>query len=247
MMTPLWRFCRLSIGMCVLSISFAQEGRASHNCAAHVAHYEKHHRIPAGLLHAISKVESGRRDNTGRVVAWPWTVNAKGKGYYFPSKEAAIAAVRALQFKGIKSIDVGCMQVNLYHHPHAFKTLNDAFDVEKNVAYAASFLTSLKVEHASWSAAVSHYHSANPMYHIPYRKNVLAVWNRDRKTGDVLLAAGSFETHGLSSSRVNRLRRLSTTRKAIHMVNAAHSSTSQGVVRRVTRAASAHIRRVSSR
>ena len=38
------------------------------------------------LLQTIAVVESGRWDNLqNRYVAWPWTVNAQGKGYYFAS------------------------------------------------------------------------------------------------------------------------------------------------------------------
>jgi len=151
----------------------------SHNaCSPHLIHHENQRAIPAGLLQAISRVESGRKTPTGQVRAWPWTVNAQGQSYYFATKEAAIAAVQAMLFKGIKSIDVGCMQVNLYHHPRAFKNLDDAFDPAQNVAYAALFLNQLKNEHGSWHTAVAHYHSANPVFHIPYRKSVLAAWRR---------------------------------------------------------------------
>jgi hypothetical protein len=45
--------------------------------------------------------------------AWPWTVTAHGRGQFYPSKQAAIAAVRKLKAKGVKNIDGGCMQVNL--------------------------------------------------------------------------------------------------------------------------------------
>ena len=44
-------------------------------------------------------------------------MNAEGVGTYYPSKAAAIAAVEALQARGVQSADVGCMQVNLLHHP----------------------------------------------------------------------------------------------------------------------------------
>lgn len=135
--------------------------------------------IPSGLLHAISKVESGRKTAAGKIVAWPWTINVQGTGYYYPTKEEAIAAVRTFQQRGIQSIDVGCMQVNLYHHPDAFASLEQAFDPEENVAYAASFLLKLKDNHASWHKAVAHYHSANPVHHQPYQKAVFYVWDNE--------------------------------------------------------------------
>lgn len=215
------------------------------NCAVHVAQYEKHHNIPSGLLHAISKVESGRKDDTGRLVAWPWTVNAEGQGYYFPSKEAAITAVQKMQLKGVKSIDVGCMQVNLYYHPHAFENLNDAFDPDKNVAYAARFLTGLKNEHASWRTAVAHYHSANPIHHIAYRQNVLGVWDRDLKREGISLA-GIFERE-TSPALPSRLRRY-TSGKTLRLTQATFTPASYKGVRRVPRIVeSSHIRKPPSR
>ena len=170
--------------------------------------YEKQHAIPTGLLHAISKAESGLKDVKGRLVPWPWTINVRGQGYYFPTKQEAIAAVQAMQAKGIESIDVGCMQVNLYYHPKAFKTLEDAFEPSKNVAYAAHFLDRLKKDHNCWYRAMAHYHSANPIHHIPYQKTVLRIWNRDGKAGAVL-AAGIFSQHP-PFPPVSHIRRLGT-------------------------------------
>jgi hypothetical protein len=93
--------------------------------------------IPPHLLAAIGRVESGRRDpQSGGWNPWPWTVNAEGEGFFFDTKEQAIAAVRTMQARGTRSIDVGCMQVNLMHHPDAFGSLEQAFDPASNAAYA---------------------------------------------------------------------------------------------------------------
>ena len=91
-------------------------------CEAIIARAERRHGIPARLLRAISLAETGRRDpRTKAMIAWPWAVNAGGKGYYFETKAKAMAAVRRLRAKGARNIDVGCMQVNLMHHPKAFR------------------------------------------------------------------------------------------------------------------------------
>ncbi len=216
-----------------------QEARIFLNhCAPHIIQYEVRHNIPNGLLNAISKVESGRKDHTGKIVPWPWTIGSAGKSFYFPTKEAAISAVRQMQNKGIKNIDVGCMQVNLHYHPEAFKNLHDAFDPEKNVAYAARFLRNLKNAHASWHKAVAHYHSANPVYHIPYRKNVFGIWNKDMKNGNVHLAAAVLDSLDPSSQQlpqVNRIRRL-TGRKSLNLAQGTFvPSVLRGDVRRVSR------------
>lgn len=146
-------------------------------CAAAVAAQEARSGIPKRLLTAISLVESSRWDaETGKSVAWPWTVTAEGKGRFFPTKGAAIAAVRRLQAKGVASIDVGCMQVNLHYHPQAFASLDEAFDPERNAAYGAKFLTDLKRDHGSWQRAVQHYHSSTADRRIPYQQKVYAAW-----------------------------------------------------------------------
>ena len=115
------------------------------------------------LLQIIAVVESGKWDNLqNRFVAWPWTVNIKGKGHYFASKEEAIAAVKEAQAKGIKSIDVGCMQINMKYHGKAFSSIEDALDPLKNVQYSAKFLRTLyKSSGRDWKVAARRYHSRN--------------------------------------------------------------------------------------
>lgn len=135
--------------------------------------------IPRHLLTAISLAETGRWNPQRReMFAWPWTVTAKGKGKYFPTKQAAIDEVKKLQAAGTKSIDVGCMQVNLYYHPRAFANLNEAFDPQTNAAYASRFLTGLHKETRSWAMAAGNYHSSNPVKNLPYRTKVLSLWEK---------------------------------------------------------------------
>ena len=122
-------------------------------------------------------MKSGKWDDeSGKSVAWPWTVTAEGKGRFFPTKAAAIAAVRRLQARGVSSIDVGCMQVNLFYHPDAFKSLDAAFDPNHNAAYGAKFLADLKHDQGSWQRAVQHYHSSTAERRIPYQRKVYAAW-----------------------------------------------------------------------
>lgn len=120
--------------------------------------------IPAELLRAVSHVESGRYLG-GAMNPWPWTINVEGRGYVFKTKQEAIKAVEKFQHKGAKSIDVGVMQINLKHHPHAFRNLEEAFDPQLNIAYGAKFLKQLFAQHKSWNAAIGHYHSACPKFH----------------------------------------------------------------------------------
>jgi hypothetical protein len=144
-------------------------------CDSLIRRYEADHDIPHKLLTAISLVESGRKVGNS-VVAWPWTINANKKSYVFSTKKEAIGMVHKLRQIGITSIDVGCMQVNLKQHPHAFPTLEAAFDPETNIAYAAKFLKTKKMNKGSWGKAVAHYHSSTVKVHLPYKAKVLKTW-----------------------------------------------------------------------
>lgn len=147
-------------------------------CARAIGAVERSSGTPLKLLDAISMVESGRWDAARRArFAWPWTIYAEGKGRFFATKRAAIAAVRRLRKHGVESIDVGCMQVNLYHHPDAFRDLQDAFDPIANVTYAAGFLVRLRHTTRSWTRAVAHYHSSERSRGGPYWLKVRLAWN----------------------------------------------------------------------
>ena len=95
----------------------------------------------------------------------------------FASKQQAVDAVRALQAQGVRSIDVGCMQVNLMHHPNAFASLDAAFDPTANALYAARFLNSLYGISGSWVQATAAYHSQTPAIGADYQQRVMARWD----------------------------------------------------------------------
>jgi Transglycosylase SLT domain len=158
-------------------------------CRAAVAVAEREAGLPPALLAAIARVESGRRDPaTGAVHPWPWTINAEGRGSLFPTKAAAIAAVRQLQAQGVRSIDVGCMQVNLVHHPDAFPSLEAAFDPLTNARYAARFLTELQATRNDWMQSAGNYHSQTPDRAEGYRGLVAAAWAAERQGGPAALS-----------------------------------------------------------
>jgi len=138
--------------------------------------------MPEYLLTAIAKVESGRwHADAQEKLAWPWTVTAEGQGRHLPSKAAAMAEVAALRGRGVTSIDVGCMQINLRHHPKAFADLDAAFDPASNVGYAVQLLHSLRQEWGSWTRAVGNYHSNTPTLSGPYRVKVFRALFEERR------------------------------------------------------------------
>jgi hypothetical protein len=182
-------------------------------CRAAIDAAERGSGIPPHLLAAISRVESGRRDPaTGDWHPWPWTINAEGTGSFYDTKAQAIAAVRALQAQGVQSIDVGCAQINLMHHPTAFPNLETAFDPQANEAYAAKFLKELFATTGDWNKAVALYHSATPELAADYQHKVLAVWPEETRlagsTGPSLLAQAWGATLSAAPPGFTRVLRL---------------------------------------
>jgi hypothetical protein len=167
---------RATLSAALLLVATAT-ARAEPDCRAEAAAAERAQGVPEGLLAAIGIVESGRRDPlTGHVAPWPWSVNEAGIDHVFASRDEAVAYVARRQALGVRSLDVGCFQVNLLHHPNAFATLEEAFDPAANARYAARFLSELAARSGSWTAAVGFYHSATPELAEPYRAAVLARW-----------------------------------------------------------------------
>ncbi|MCP5433578.1 MAG: lytic transglycosylase domain-containing protein [Alphaproteobacteria bacterium] len=163
---------------------------ASGVCRAAAVAIEAETGLPAHLLISISRTETGRRTRSGASLgAWPWTLHAEGESYYFETREEAVAAARRLEARGVRSIDVGCMQINLMHHPDAFAALEEAFDPLVNVAYAAGFLRDLKARYGSWEQAVARYHSADPERYEIYEARVARVMEEERSAADSCAAA----------------------------------------------------------
>ena len=141
-------------------------------CASAIARIEPASGLPPGLLLAIALVETGRAVPGGGVQPWPWSWNAAGRGGVAANMQGAVAAVTALRASGVRSIDVGCMQINLLHHPTAFATLEEAFDPVANVRYAATFLARLRAGQPDWEAAIGRFHSGDAARGDAYQRRV---------------------------------------------------------------------------
>ena len=157
----------------------------SHACDRAAKRAEAKWHLPPGLLAAIGVVESGRGGlGSALPVAWPWTINAGGRGLSLSSKEVAVAAVRAFQMAGVQMIDIGCFQVDLFFHPQAFATLDAAFDPDANADAAARILTRSHLG-SSWQTAVALYHSAVPARGRQYLRHVELTWPQAAKRSEL--------------------------------------------------------------
>jgi len=156
-------------------------GKKGDVCAQATSRAERAGGVPSHLLRAISLAETGRWDDKRRAsFAWPWTVTSGGEGRYYASKDEAVAEVRKLSARGVRNIDVGCMQVNLLYHKDAFASFEEAFEPSTNTNYAARFLKELYASSGSWTTAAGFYHSRNPANNRPYRLKVIRLWNEAR-------------------------------------------------------------------
>jgi hypothetical protein len=168
-----------------LALAFPIAGRAAPSweeqqsalCTAAIATAEQRSALPPGLLGTIARVESGRPIATmSDVRAWPWTINADGAGLFFESRAAALAWATQGVGRGVRLMDVGCLQVNLQAHPAAFRSMEEAFDPVANADYAARFLRALATEaNGDWNVATGMYHSRTPDLAAAYRNRVAAM------------------------------------------------------------------------
>lgn len=184
-------------------------------CQNHFSFYEKNNNLPKSLLHSISLTETGIWSSTHRKkVPWPWSINANGKSYILPTKDDAVKKVKALQKRGIKSIDIGCMQVNLFYHKNAFASIEQGFDPEHNIKYAAYFLRELYEKHKNWHHAIAFYHSSKPGPQSEYLKKVLSFYPnlRNPKKPKPIV---SVRTGTYSSPKEKQKRIISISRKSM--------------------------------
>jgi hypothetical protein len=125
--------------------------------------------VPVEVLHAIALTETGRKSGD-RLRPWPWAINREGEGFWFASREEALAFAQASIAAGRPSFDVGCVQINYRWHGHAFPSIDAMLDPEWTATYAAQFLRTLYEERGSWSEAAGAYHSLTPDHAVPYRE-----------------------------------------------------------------------------
>ncbi|MBW3097356.1 transglycosylase SLT domain-containing protein [Pseudohoeflea sp. DP4N28-3] len=110
--------------------------------------------VPAGILHSVGLIESGRRG-----VLHPYALNIAGRTVFAESRQQALREFKRARAQGQDLIDLGCMQINYHYHGAEFASPADMLDPEQNVDYAARFLHKLHQRHQSWTMAVARYHA----------------------------------------------------------------------------------------
>jgi soluble lytic murein transglycosylase-like protein len=123
-------------------------------CEREMARAAQLYGIPLGILYAVGLTETGRRGTL-----YPYALGAEGQTVFAKDMEDAIASFEAMRHRGVKLIDLGCMQINHYYHGEKFDSVRTMFNPAKNVDYAARFLKELKQREGNWTMAVARYNA----------------------------------------------------------------------------------------
>lgn len=138
------------------------------------AYEARAHGIPATVLYAIALTESGRRWADGRVYPWPWTLNVAGRGERYATRQEAHAALLSHLQRGVRSIDVGLMQINWAAHGAKLGTPWNALEPYHNLRIGAKILLEQYQRSGDWTHAIGRYHAPNnPDRAAGYRRKVL--------------------------------------------------------------------------
>lgn len=132
----------------------SEAGSTQGMCERHILHSSKKFNVPVGILYAVGLTETGKKGSLH-----PFALNVEGRSYFASSKSEALRTFANAKARGADLIDVGCMQINHYWHKSAFSSVDEMFEPEKNVSYAAKFLQQLRRKEGSWTLAVARYHA----------------------------------------------------------------------------------------
>ncbi|MFM2666642.1 hypothetical protein [Vibrio mediterranei] len=119
-----------------------------------VAH---HYALPKTVLYSLALTESQVALQNGQTRPWPWTLNVKGKPYFYDSAEEACQALTRFLTQ-TESVDIGLTQHNWYWQKSYFQRPCDVFQPRKNLEHAARLLWEGKQKYGSWVKAAGYFH-----------------------------------------------------------------------------------------
>ncbi|MBL8586914.1 MAG: transglycosylase SLT domain-containing protein [Methylobacteriaceae bacterium] len=147
----------------------AAASAASTICESAMQEAARRHAVPIGVLYAVGLTETGRRGSLQ-----PYAMNIAGAAYFARDLADALRKFEEARARGVRLIDVGCMQINHHYHARNFPSVTAMFDPARNVDYAARFLNRLHASERSWTLAVARYH-AGPHNDPAQKRYVCAV------------------------------------------------------------------------
>lgn len=138
------------------------------------------YRVDPYLIYAVALQESNRKsERKNYIKPHPYTLNCKGKSYYFSDYESAEKKLKELLKKG-QSVDVGLMQINTFWHRDKIPEGREEIllDPLANVALGATILKKSLKSSENPCLAVGHYHSWNDNLASPYGCKVLKIYKK---------------------------------------------------------------------
>ncbi len=138
-------------------------------CEKELVRASAKYQIPLPILYAVGLTETGVNGKMH-----PFTMYIEGKDVQPKTLSEALAIFREANGRGVKLIDIGCMQANWYWHRAEFPSLEAMFDPRQNVEQAARFLQELKKRHGTWTMAAARY-NAGPNNDVAQKRYVCRV------------------------------------------------------------------------
>jgi hypothetical protein len=129
------------------------------------------------ILYAVALVESSQI-NEHLAAPWPWALNRQGRPIIPSSRLEARGILNEALNKGIRSIDVGLMQVNVRWNGHRVHRPDDLLDPETNIRIGADVLTeAIDSAPGDLALGIGRYHTGwrNDADAYRYGRRVLAI------------------------------------------------------------------------
>ena len=143
----------LVLSMLIPTVSLAQRVPTGYHRIA------SQYQIPATVLYAVALTESGKAIDQRIYRPWPWTLNVAGQPKRFKSHSAACLEIKHQLTNGVRSIDIGLMQINWRWNKQRLHNPCQALFPYTNLHHGAALLKAAYSVKHSWPAAVGHYHS----------------------------------------------------------------------------------------
>lgn len=137
------------------------------------------YKIDPYLLYALALLESGRYFH-GLSFPYPWSINYRGRAYFYKSKEDAAKALKEfLMLPGRVKPDVGFCQISIRYHGKRVSSPYELLDPLTNLRVGASILREAIDSTPDFVLGVGRYHTwSNKEAAIRYGKKVLAYAGR---------------------------------------------------------------------
>ncbi|HIF9337716.1 transglycosylase SLT domain-containing protein [Photobacterium damselae] len=137
-------------------------------------------KVPAKHLYAIALTETETKLQNGHSSPWVWTINYKGKSFFYPDRISLYTAAAKLISNRHLLFDIGIMQVNWRWHKNRVRSLWALTSPDINIRVACDILKDGYRARGNWIEAAGYYHSPSNnsdtrRYISRYKKKLKAI------------------------------------------------------------------------